>query len=327
MQRVKRVAVTGGAGQIAYSLLFRIAQGDMLGADQPVALHVLEIPSALEALKGVVMELQDCAFPLLAEIMVGSDPNLVFRDVDYALLVGAKPRAPGMERGDLLRENARIFVEQGKALNEVAAKEVLVLVVGNPCNTNAWIAMKHAPRIPRTNFHAMMRLDQNRAVAQLALKAKVGVHEVDRMIIWGNHSATQVPDFLHARIQGRSAAEVIQDRKWLEGAFVETIQKRGAAVLAARGKSSAASAANAAIDAMRSLILPNHQDVWFSSAICSDNNPYGIAEDLVFSFPLIGIHSTAIKIVTGLSWDPFLQPRIAATERELLLERDEVRNM
>lgn len=319
-QLVKRVAVTGGAGQIAYSLLFRIANGDLLGSDQPVALHILELPLSMAALKGVVMELQDCAFPLLREIVIGSDPEVVFRDVNYALLVGAKPRSPGMERADLLTENAKIFVEQGRALNEVAAQDVLVLVVGNPCNTNAWIAMRHAPRIPRTQFHAMMRLDQNRAEAQLALKSAVQITDVDRMIIWGNHSATQVPDFVHARIKGRPVLDIIRDREWLEGEFVETIQKRGAEVLAARGKSSAASAANAVIDAVRSLVNPNPQKHWFSGAVCSDNNPYKISEDLFFGFPLI----SKDEIVKGLTWDDFLKQRIAATERELVLERDAV---
>lgn len=324
VQKVKRVAVTGGAGQIAYSLLFRIAHGDLFGADQPIALHILEVPAALDALKGVIMELQDCAFPLLREIVIGSDPLTVFQDVDYALLVGSKPRSPGMERSELLRDNGKIFVEQGKALHEVASKDVLVLVVGNPCNTNCWIAMKHAPRISPTNFHAMMRLDQNRAQAQLALKAGVAVSEIDRMVVWGNHSSTQVPDFVHARIRGKPATDVIKDRPWLEGVFVQTVQQRGAAVLSARGKSSAASAANAAIDAMRALALPNPNGTWFSSARISDGNPYEIQPDLVFSFPC----TAKDKIVKEVNLeDAFLRSRLIATERELLEERDAVRDL
>lgn len=224
---VKRVAVSGGAGQIAYSILFRIANGDMLGYDQPVSLHILEIPQALEALEGVKMELQDCAFPLLKDIVIGSDHNQVFEGVHYALLIGAKPRGPGMERSDLLTDNGKIFVGQGQALNDVADSNVKVLVVGNPCNTNCLIAMNNAPRIPRKNFHAMTRLDQNRAAYQLANKAGVDITHVTNVTIWGNHSSTQVPDFVNAKISGKSAGEVIPDRTWFEGEFIPTVQKRG----------------------------------------------------------------------------------------------------
>lgn len=319
---VKRIAVSGGAGQIAYSLLFRIASGEMLGPDQPVALHILEVPHALEGLKGVVMELEDCAFPLLKEIKIGSDPFEVFAGVHYAILVGAKPRGTGMERKDLLSENGKIFIEQGKALGAAAAKDVLVLVVGNPCNTNCLIALHHASQIPRTRFFAMMRLDQNRAIAALAKKAQVPVTAVERMAVWGNHSATQVPDFLHARIQGKPVLEVIRDRKWLEEDFFAHVQKRGAAVIAARGKSSAASAAHAALYSIRSLVFPTPEREWFSCALCSDGNPYGIKEGLIFSFPCRSKGDGKVEIVKGLDWDEFLKNKIALTERELLEERE-----
>ncbi len=320
---MKRIAVTGGAGQIAYSLLFRIAAGEMFG-NEPVALHILEVPQAVEALKGVVMELDDCAYPLVGDMVVGSDAREVFDGVDYAVLVGAKPRSKGMERGDLLKENAKIFVEQGKALNEVASQDCRVFVVGNPCNTNCLITMHNAPRLARENFHAMTRLDQNRGMAQLADKAGVPVSEVTNMTIWGNHSATQVPDFVNARIGGKPAPEVIGDRAWLEGAFIETVQKRGAAIIEARGKSSAASAANAAIDGMRAILNPTPEGDWFSSAIYSTGNPYGIADDLVFSFPCRSRGSGDVEIVADVPWDEFLETRIRASEAELLAERKEV---
>lgn len=319
---IKRVAVTGGAGQIAYNLLPRIAHGDLLGYDQPIALHILEIPSMVKPLEGVAMELEDSAFPLLKEIVIGSDPREVFKGVHYALLVGAKPRGPGMERGDLLQENSKIFVEQGKALNEAADRDVKVLVVGNPCNTNCLIAMKNAPGIPRKNFHAMTRLDQNRATAQLAKKAKVDLHEVTRMTIWGNHSSTQVPDFYNALIKGKPAPEVISDINWLEKEFIEVIQKRGAAVIAARGKSSAASAANAAIDAIRSLVTPTPEGEWFSSGVCSDKNPYDIEEDLIFSFPCRSKGNGEYEIVPNVPWNGFLESKIKLSEKELIEERE-----
>lgn len=321
---VKRIAVTGGGGQIAYSLLFRIASGEIFGHKEEIALHILEIPEGLEALKGVVMELEDCAFPLLREVKVGSDPEEVFGGIDLALLVGAKPRGPGMERKDLLTENGKIFVGQGKALNKVAAKNALVFVVGNPCNTNCLIAMHHAPNIPRENFHAMTRLDQNRAQFQLASKAHVPVSSVEQLVIWGNHSTTQVPDFINARINGKKVTEVITDHAWLKKDFTETVQKRGATVIAARGKSSAASAANAVIDGAHSLF--NAGGI-FSSGICSDHNPYGIQEGLIFSFPCKMKSPGKVEIVRGFEVDPFLKEKLMATEKELLEERDAVKHL
>lgn len=319
---VKKVLVTGGAGQIAYSLLFRIASGEMLGNDQPIALHILEIPEALKSLEGVKMELEDCAFPLLNEIQIGSDPFKIFGDVHYALLVGSKPRGPGMERGELLLENGKIFVEQGKALNDVADRNVKVVVVGNPCNTNCLIAMKNAPRIPRQNFHAMTRLDQNRAVASLANRAGVDIQAVTHMTIWGNHSSTQVPDFYHARIDGKNLLSVMGDEEWLKTDFIKGVQQRGAAVIAARGKSSAASAANALIDAVKSLINPTPKGEWFSSAVCSDRNSYGIAEDLIFSFPCRVNSKGECEVFNGLEWNGFLKEKILLSEKELLEERN-----
>jgi malate dehydrogenase len=320
-----RIAVTGGAGQIAYSLLFRIAAGEMFGAEQPVALHILEVPEALEALKGVKMELDDCAFPLLKEIRIGSDARTVFQDIDYAILVGAKPRGPGMERGDLLAENSKIFVGQGQALNDAANPNVKVLVVGNPCNTNCLITMKNAPKIPKENFHAMTRLDQNRAQFQLAAKSGVAVTDVTRVTIWGNHSATQVPDFFNAKIGGRAATETIKDTSWLEGEFIQTVQKRGAEIIAARGKSSAASAANAIIDAIKAITTPTPPGEWFSSAVFSGGNPYGIDEDLIFSFPCRSHGNGAYEIVKDVPLNDFLKERIAKTEKELKEERDLVK--
>lgn len=326
-KNIIRVAVTGGAGQLAYSLLFRIANGDMLGYDQPIALHILDLPIALAGLEGVKMELEDCAFPLLKEIHIGSDPKAIFRGADFALLVGAKPRGPGMERKDLLQENGAIFVEQGRALNDVANPNVKILVVGNPCNTNCLIAMAHAPRIPKQNFHAMTRLDQNRAVAQLALKAQVPVDQVTHLAIWGNHSATQVPDFIHAKIGEKPAADLIKDRNWLQNEFFSIVQKRGAAIIAARGKSSAASAASAAIDAVKAIINPTEAEQWFSSAILTDGNPYGIQEGLIFSFPCRSKGKGDCAIVPGLQLDPFLKEKIRLTETELLEERQLISNL
>lgn len=324
---LKRVAVTGGAGQIAYSLLFRIAQGELLGPHQPLALHILEIPEAVPALKGVAMELDDCAFPLLKEIIVGSNPFEVFKDVDLAFLVGAKPRGPGMERGDLLKENGKIFIEQGKALNEVAHPNVKILVVGNPCNTNCLIAMSHAPRIPSQNFHAMTRLDQNRAVAQLAQKAHLSVDDVSHMTIWGNHSSTQVPDFFNARIKNRPVTDFIKDQHWLENSFINTVQKRGAEIIAARGKSSAASAASAALDGMRDILEPTKENQWYSSGIFSKDNPYGIQDNLIFSFPCRTLKDGTVEIVKNLPLNDFLKNRIAASEKELVEERNFVKNI
>lgn len=324
---IKRIAVTGGAGQIAYNLLFRIANGDMLGGDQPVALHILEVPEMMKNLEGVKMELEDCAFPLLKEIVIGSNPYDVFQGIDFALLVGAKPRGPGMERAELLNDNAKIFIEQGKALNESANPDVKVLVVGNPCNTNCLIALSHAPRIPKKNFHAMTRLDQNRAVAQLAQKAAVDVDEVTHLTIWGNHSATQVPDFVNAEISNKPLLEVILDRRWLEDTFVSSVQKRGAAIIAARGKSSAASAASAIIDAIKSLMKTGAPTSWFSSAIYSEHNPYGIDKQLVFSFPCHLNGNQDCEIIPNILWDKYLEEKIRFTEKELVEERTLIKHL
>lgn len=322
MKPTKNVVVTGGAGQIAYSLLFRIASGEMFGWDQPIALHILEVPAALEALKGVKMELEDCAFPLLKDIRIGSDPLEIFEGVHYALLVGAKPRGPGMERKELLNDNGAIFVEQGKALNEKADPNVKVLVVGNPCNTNCLIAMSHAPKISPKNFFAMTSLDENRAKAQLALKASVEVTSLSNMTIWGNHSSTQVPDFLNAKINQKPVLDTIKDRSWLEDAFISTIQKRGASIIAARGKSSAASAANAAIDAIKNLLNPTPQGDWFSMGLYAYDNTYGIEKNLIFSFPCRSDGNGDCQIIENIFWDDFLMRKIRLSELELLEERD-----
>lgn len=318
---VKRVVITGGAGHIGYSILFRIANGDMLGYDQPVSLSILEIPAALEALEGVKMELHDCAFPLLKEVQIGSNPREIFQGAHFALLIGAKPRGPGMERSDLLTDNGKIFVEQGRALNEVADENVKVLVVGNPCNTNCLIAMNHAPRISRRNFFAMTRLDQNRATFQLAQKANVDITDVTNVTIWGNHSSTQVPDFVNARIKGKLAMEVIQDQSWFENAFIPKVQKRGGVIIAARGSSSAASAANAAINTIKAFVNPTPDGQWFSSGVCSDGNPYGIKDDLIFSFPCRSKGNGDYEIVADVPWNDFLKEKMRMTEQELMEER------
>jgi len=318
---IKRVAVTGGAGQIAYSLLFRIAQGDLFGPDQPVALHLLDLPNFETALRGVEMELHDCVFPLLKEIRIDSDPKRSFEGVDVAFLVGAKPRGPGMERKDLLADNGKIFVEQGKALESSASRSVRVLGVGNPCNTNCLIAARHAPSLSPRQFFAMTRLDQNRALFQLANRAKVSVNEVTHVAIWGNHSNTQVPDFLNAKIRGKRALDVIGDRAWLESEFIPKVQKRGAEVIGARGKSSAASAANAALDAMRSVLMPTAAGDCFSMGVYSKGNPYGVDEDLFFSFPCRSKGDGQAEIIPGAEIDAFLKDKIAITEKELCEER------
>ena len=323
---IKRIAVTGGAGQIAYSLIFRIANGDFLGPHQPVALHLLDVPQCEGALQGVKMELDDSVFPLLKEVRIGSDAEEIFGGVHYAFLVGAKPRGPGMERKDLLADNGKIFVAQGKALNRVASKDVRVLVVGNPCNTNCLIAMHHAPDIPKNHFHAMTRLDQNRAVFQLAKKGNVDISEVTHATIWGNHSATQVPDFVNAKIHGTPVIKLL-DRKWLETEFVPIIQKRGAEVIAARGKSSAASAANAAVGALKAITEPTPHGQWFSSGVYSANNPYGIDEELVFSFPCRSKGRGDFEIVQGVEIDSFLKEKLQITQKELMEERDLIRGL
>lgn len=323
---IKKIAVTGAAGQIAYSLLFRLANGDFLGPSESIALHLLDIPGMEQALEGIKMELDDCAFSLLKEVRLFTDPQKAFEEIDYAFLVGSKPRGPNMERKDLLKENGKIFVEQGKALNKAAKKEVRVLVVGNPCNTNCLIAMHHAPNLKRSSFHAMTRLDQNRARSLLAQKAGVSIQDVQKVTIWGNHSSTQVPDFFHAQIQGKSALDVLE-KNWLEKEFISTVQKRGAAVIQARGKSSAASAANAAIDAFRSIVQKTENGHWFSTAIDTTNNPYKIAQDLIFSFPCISSGKGDVQIVSGLEIPPFLEKALRATEKELIEERDLIKEL
>lgn len=323
-KELKRVVVTGGAGQIAYSLLFRIASGELFGADQPIALHLLEVPEVRLALDGVKMELEDCAFPLLKEINIGYDAFEVFAQANYVLLVGAKPRGPGMERKELLQENAKIFIKQGKALDAVADPNVKVLVVGNPCNTNCLIAMKNAPKLNPMNFFAMTMLDQNRASAQLAKKANLAVTDVSNVIVWGNHSSTQVPDFFNAKIQGKPVIEKINDKLWLENIFIDSVQKRGAAIIVARGKSSAASAASAIIDAMRALTTPTPAGQWFSNALLSNGNPYGIQEGLVYSFPCRTLSNGEIEIVKNVPLNEFLISRMKISEQELLEERAQV---
>jgi malate dehydrogenase len=320
-----RVAVTGAAGQIGYSLLFRIASGAMLGPEQPVILQMLEIPPALDALRGVGMELDDCAFPLLAGTVQTSDPNEAFDGVDYALLVGSRPRTKGMERADLLEANGAIFTVQGKALSDSASSGVKVLVVGNPANTNALIAMRNAPGLAAEQFTAMTRLDHNRALAQLSTKAGVTVNDISKMTIWGNHSATQYPDIFHAEIDGRSAAAVVDDQAWLENDFIPTVQKRGAAIIEARGASSAASAASAAIDHVRDWALGTPDGSWVSMAVPSDGS-YGAPEGIISSFPCT-CSGGEWSIVQGLDIDEFSQGRMDATWAELVDEQETVAGM
>lgn len=325
MKTPVRVAVTGAAGQIGYSLLFRIASGQMLGDDQPVILQLLDITPAMDALKGVAMELEDCAFPLLSDIVRTDDPNEAFGDVSYALLVGARPRSKGMERKDLLEANGGIFKPQGKALSDNAASDVKILVVGNPANTNALIAMNNAPNIPNERFTAMTRLDHNRAIAQVAAKTGTTVSDITKMTIWGNHSATQYPDLFHAEVKGRIAAGLIDDQAWLENEFIPTVQQRGAAIIEARGLSSAASAANAAIDHMRTWALGSPEGDWVSMAIPSDGS-YGVAEGIISSFPVTCANG-AYEIVQGLDIDEFSRGRIDASVAELVEERDGVKEL
>lgn len=325
MKRPMRVAVTGAAGQIGYSLLFRIASGQMLGPDQPVLLHLLEIPDdkAQKALRGVMMELDDCAFPLLAGMVPTADPVEAFKDAEVALLVGARPRGPGMERKDLLEANGKIFAPQGKALSEVASRDVKVLVVGNPANTNCLIAMKNAPKLKPANFSAMMRLDHNRAMSQLAQKVGKPVASVRKMAVWGNHSATQYPDVFHAEIDGKKAWDQINDQTWLEKTFIPTIQKRGAAIIEARGLSSAASAASAAIDHMRDWIFGTPAGDWISMGVPADGS-YGIAEGVVFGYP-VTCKNGRYEIVKGLEQSDFSKTRMQATLKELHEERDSIK--
>lgn len=318
------VAVTGAAGQIGYSLLFRIASGAMFG-ERKVCLHLIEIEPAMAALEGVVMELEDCAFPLVESIEASSDLNEGFKGVNHALLVGSVPRGKGMERGDLLGINGKIFTGQGKAIEANAASDVRILVVGNPCNTNCLIAMNNARDIPAERWHAMTRLDENRAKSQLAAKAGVHVTEVSNMAIWGNHSATQYPDFTLAQIVGQAATEVISDREWLEGDFISTVQQRGAAVINARGSSSAASAANAIVDSVRSLTTPTAAGDWHSVALCSDGS-YGVDEGLIASFP-VRSDGQKREIVQGLEISEFSKGKIDATMNELREERELVKDL
>jgi len=319
-----RVTVTGAAGQISYSLLFRIASGEMLGPNQPVILQMLEITPALEALKGVAMELEDCAFPLLAGMVCTDDAAVAFKDSDYALLVGARPRGPGMERKDLLEANAAIFSAQGKALNDNASKDIKVLVVGNPANTNALIAQRNAPAINPRQFTAMTRLDHNRAMSQIANKTGTTINDVTHMTIWGNHSATQYPDLHEAKINGQPAIDMI-DQAWYEADFIPTVQQRGAAIIAARGASSAASAANAAIAHMRSWAMGTAASDWVSMGVYSDGS-YGIAEGLIYSFPCV-CKDGDWEIVQGLEINNFSLAKMTATEQELTEERDAVQHL
>ncbi|MDR7094786.1 malate dehydrogenase [Hydrogenophaga laconesensis] len=321
-----RVAVTGAAGQIGYALLFRIASGEMLGKDQPVILQLLEIPDekAQKALKGVIMELEDCAFPLLAGVIPTGDPEVAFKDADYALLVGARPRGPGMERADLLAANAQIFTAQGKALDKVASRNVKVLVVGNPANTNAYIAMKSAPSLPRENFTAMLRLDHNRAASQIAAKTGGKVGEIEKLTVWGNHSPTMYADYRFATIGGKSVKDTINDQVWNADTFLPTVGKRGAAIIEARGLSSAASAANAAIDHMRDWALGSNGQ-WVTMGVPS-NGEYGIPKDVIFGFP-VTTEGGKYKIVEGLEIDAFSQERINKTLDELKGEQDGVKHL
>lgn len=320
------VSVTGAAGQIGYALLFRIASGAVFGPDQPVNLRLIEIEPAMEALKGTVMELDDCAFPLLNEIVPTSDLDEGFKGANWALLVGSVPRKAGMERGDLLGINGKIFTGQGQAIARSAASDVRVLVVGNPCNTNCLIAMNNAEGIPKDRFFAMTRLDENRAKSQIAAKAGVHSRDVSNLCIWGNHSATQYPDFVHAKINGKAVTDVISDREWLEGDFISTVQQRGAAIIKARGASSAASAANAALDTVMSLLTPTAEGDWHSVAVCS-NGEYGIEAGLIASMPIRTNADGSWSVVEGVEIDEFSQAKIDATVAELKEEREAVKDL
>tara|TARA_B110000305_G_C19453223_1_gene649301 strand:- start:2780 stop:3766 length:987 start_codon:yes stop_codon:yes gene_type:complete len=324
MKKPIRVAITGAAGQIGYSLLFRIASGEMLGKDQPIILQLLEITPALNALKGVVMELEDCAFPLLAGVVQSDDPMVAFKDIDIALLVGARPRSKGMERKDLLEANGAIFTGQGQALNAVANKDVRVLVVGNPANTNAYIAMKSAPDLPSRNFTAMLRLDHNRALSQLSTKSGQSVDSIKQLIVWGNHSPTMYPDYRFASINGRPAPEVINNQDWYENTFISTVGKRGAAIIDARGLSSAASAASAAIDHMRDWILGSEGE-WTTMGVPSDGS-YGIPEGVIYGFPTICANGD-YQIIPDLKIDDFSRSKMNNTLQELEEERGAISHL
>lgn len=324
MKTPVHIAVTGAAGQISYSLLFRLAAGQLLGPEQPIILHLLEIPPALNALSGVVMELKDCASPLLHRIETTNDPKTAFKNADYVFLVGARPRTAGMERKDLLEVNANIFAVQGQALNEVASRDVKVLVTGNPANTNALIALKNAPDLTPDNFSAMSRLDHNRAISQLADKCGVSCTDIKNMTVWGNHSATQYPDLHHAKVKGQDALAVV-DEDWFVDAFIPAVQERGTEVINARGQSSAASAANAAIDQMRDWIMGTPEGDWVSMGILSDGS-YGVEPDIVYSFPVTVVDGQ-VNVVKGLSINEFSRHRMQLSEAELREERDAVRHL
>ena len=324
MKSPVRVAVTGAAGQIAYSLIFRVAHGDMLGPDQPVILQLLEIPPAMDALRGVVMELNDCAYPLVQDIVMSDDPNVAFKDIDYAFLVGARPRGPGMERSDLLAANAQIFSVQGKALNDNASPEVKVLVVGNPANTNALITMKNAPDLNPKNITSMMRLDHNRALSQVAEKTGSHSTKVEKMVVWGNHSATQYPDISYATVEGEAVKNKV-DNDWYVDNFIPTVQQRGAAIIKARGASSAASAASAAVDHMRSWALGSDGQ-WVSMGVYSAGNTYGIDQDIMYAFP-ITCEDGKWTVVEGLEVNDFSREMMTKTEEELVGERNAIADL
>jgi len=324
MKTPVRVAITGAAGQISYSLIFRVASGDMLGKDQPVILQLLEIPPAMGALDGVVMEINDCAFPLVAGIVTTDDPNVAFKDVEYALLVGSRPRGPGMERSDLLKANGAIFTVQGKALNDNANKNVKVLVVGNPANTNALIAMKNAPDLNPRNFTSMMRLDHNRSLSQIATKTDSHSTKVEKMVVWGNHSATQFPDISYATVDGAPVKEKV-DNDWYVDNFIPTVQQRGAAIIKARGASSAASAASSAVDHIRDWALGSGEG-WVSMGVYSAGNSYGINEDIMYALP-ITCKNGEWKEVTGLEISDFQRKMMTATEDELLSEKEAIADL
>jgi len=323
--RTIKIAVTGGAGQIGYSLLFRIASGEMFGAATKIDLSLLELPSALDSLRGVVMELEDCAFPLIQSVSISSNPLTAFQDVDWALLVGSVPRTKGMERKDLLKINGDIFVEQGNALLQSAKKECKVLVVGNPCNTNAFIVKEIAKNIPEKNFFALTFLDQNRAYSQLAKKAGVHVSDIQNLAIWGNHSATQFPDFFNAKICGNTTPNMIKDIDWLKKIFIKTVQQRGSEIIKMRGFSSAASAANATVDTIRNLTTKTKEGSFFSVAVCSDGS-YGIEKGLIFSFPIRST-GTNWEIVQGIKHNDYSIEKIKETQRELIFERETIKNL
>ncbi len=325
MKAPVRITITGAAGQIGYATLFRIANGDMLGREQPVILQLLDLPQAQGALRGVMMELEDCAFPLLQQVIITDDPRVAFKDTEIAMLIGARPRSKGMERKDLLEANGAIFSAQGKLLNELAARHVKVLVVGNPANTNALIAMKNAPDLDPRNFSAMMRLDHNRAIAQVAIKLFQPIRDIKKMIIWGNHSGTQYPDLDHAEIRGRLVRDILPDQNWVENEFIPSVQKRGAAVIEARGLSSAASAANAAISHIHDWMLSSHHNDWVTMSVPSDGS-YGIPEGVLYGFPVTCRHGH-FSIVQNLTVSELGRKHMLDSHKELLDERDLVKHL